>query len=207
MSHKFSKVEGTYLSSILLIIKIEYMFPKLEETELTSNTPTQTSSYLKAGAHTVTIKSFKTSDENAGYQGTPYFEFIVENHQGTAFLKFNGIDSHTSEAAAKVRTSIFKIFLVAAGATTFKDPQMAANSIMGNVVEVCLASREYWTTDKDTNAPEIKSRIEYKFANPYGQKINFKDSYNKVLSPEDRAAYEQALKLHSAPSSEVQTPF
>ena len=182
------------------------MFPKLEETDVTSNNNMQ-SSYLGTGAHTVSIKSFKTSDENAGYRGTPYFEFIVENDKGVAFLKFSGIDSHTSEAAAKVRTSIFKNFLVAAGATTFKDPQMAANSIMGNVVEVCLASREYWTTDKDTNTPVIKSRIEYKFANPLGQKITFKESFNKPLSAEDRAAYEEALKLNSTSSSEVQTPF
>ena len=182
------------------------MFPKLEETDVTSNNNTQ-SSYLGPGAHTVSIKSFKTSDENAGYQGTPYFEFIVENDEGVAFLKFNGVDSHTSEAAAKVRTSIFKNFLMASGATTYKEPQMSANSILGKRVEVCLASREYWTTDKDTNKPVIKSRTEYKFANPIGQKINFKESFNKPLSAQDRAAYEAALKLDSAPSSEVQTPF
>ena len=182
------------------------MFPKLEETDVTSNNNSQ-SSYLGPGAHTVAIKSFKTSDENAGYQGTPYFEFIVENDEGVAFLKFNGIDSHTSEAAARVRTSIFKSFLVASGATTYKEPQMSANSILGKRVEVCLASREYWTTDKDTNRPVIKSRTEYKFANPIGQKITFKESFNKILSAEDRAAYEEALKLDSAPSSEVQTPF
>ena len=182
------------------------MFPKLEETDVTSNNTTQ-SSYLGPGAHTVSIKSFKTSDENAGYQGTPYFEFIVENDKGVAFLKFSGIDSHTSEAAAKVRTSIFKSFLVAGGATTYRDPQMSSSSVIGNRIEVCLASREYWTTDKDTNTPVIKSRIEYKFANPLGQKITFKESFNKPLSAEDRAAYEAALKLDSAPSSEVQTPF
>ena len=182
------------------------MFPKLEETDVTSNNSMQ-SNYLGPGAHTVSIKSFKTSDENAGYQGTPYFEFIVENDEGVAFLKFNGIDSHTSEAAARVRTSIFKSFLVAAGATTYKDPQMSSSSVIGKRVEVCLASREYWTTDKDTNKPVIKSRTEYKFANPVGQKITFIESFNKPLSAQDRAAYEEALRLDSAPSSEVQTPF
>ena len=181
------------------------MFPKLEETDVTSKN--MQSNYLGPGAHTVSLKSFKTSDENAGYQGTPYFEFIVENDEGVAFLKFNGIDSHTSEAAAKVRTSIFKSFLVATGATTYKDPQMSANSILGKRVEVCLASREYWTTDKDTNKPVIKSRTEYKFANPIGQKITFKESFNKPLSAEDRAAYESALELSSNTNSEVKTPF
>ena len=182
------------------------MFPKLEETEVTSNTTTQ-SSYLQAGAHTVSVKSFKTSDENAGHQGTPFFEFVVENIDGIAFLKFNGVDSHTSEAAAKVRTSIFKNFLSAAGATTYSDAHTAANSIIGNKLEVCLASREYWTTDKDTNAPVIKSRIEYKFANPSGKKITFKDSYNKPMSAEDRARYEEALKLSQGGSADIQTPF
>ena len=191
--------------SSIFNLKEPNMFPKLEETDVTSNN-TQ-SSYLGPGAHTVSIKSFKTSDENAGYQGTPYFEFIVENDEGVAFLKFNGIDSHTSEAAARVRTSIFKGFLVASGATTYKDPQMSSNSILGKRVEVCLASREYWTTDRDTNKPVIKSRTEYKFANPLGQKITFKESFNKSLSAEDRAAYEDALRLSSTSSSEVQTPF
>ena len=182
------------------------MFPKLEETEVTSNTNTQ-SSYLQAGAHTVAVKSFKTSDENAGHQGTPFFEFVVENIDGIAFLKFNGVDSHTSEAAAKVRTSIFKNFLSAAGATTYSDAHTAANSIIGNKLEVCLASREYWTTDKDTNTPIIKSRIEYKFANPFGKTIAFKDSYNKKLSPEELAAYEDAKSLSQSSNSEVNTPF
>ena len=84
---------------------------------------------------------------------------------------------------------------------------MSSNSILGKRVEVCLASREYWTTDRDTNKPVIKSRTEYKFANPLGQKITFKESFNKSLSAEDRAAYEDALRLSSTSSSEVQTPF
>ena len=181
------------------------MFPKLNETKI--ETPTIKSDYLGAGAHTVEIRKFKTSDEVPGYQGTPYTEFMVGNDTGIAFLKFSGIDSQTSEAAARVRTEIFKSFLMAAGATTFQDPHMACNSILNKNVEVCLAKREYWTTDRDTNKPEIKSRTEYKFANPLGQKITFKESFNKPLSAEDRAAYESALKLSSTPSSEVQTPF
>jgi hypothetical protein len=182
------------------------MFPNLEEADVTSNN-NNTTMYLGPGGHNVTIKSFKTSDENAGYQGTPYFEFVVENEKGIAFLKFNGVDAHTSAAAAKVRTSIFKSFLTAAGASSFADPHVAAQTILGNRLEVCLASREYWNTDKDTNTPQIKTRIEYKFANPSGQTITFKESYNKKLSPEEKAAYEQALSLSSAPSSEVNTPF
>ena len=181
------------------------MFPKLNETKL--KTPETKSDYLGAGAHTVEIRKFKTSDEVPGYQGTPYTEFMVGNDTGLAFLKFSGIDAHTSEAAAKVRTEIFKSFLTSAGCSNFTDPHIACNSIIDKKVEVCLAKREYWTTDKDTNKPVIKSRTEYKFANPVGQKITFKESFNKPLSAEDRAAYEQALKLDSAPTSEVQTPF
>ena len=182
------------------------MFPKLNETKI-ENASTTKSDYLGAGAHTVEIRKFKTSDEVPGYQGTPYTEFMVGNDKGIAFLKFSGIDSHTSEAAAKVRTEIFKSFLISAGATTFQDPHMACNTILNKKVEVCLAKREYWTTDKDTNTPQIKSRVEYKFANPFGKKITFKDSYNKPMSAEDRARYEEALKLSQGGSADIQTPF
>ena len=182
------------------------MFPKLNETKI-ENASTPKSDYLGAGAHTVEIRKFKTSYEVPGYQGTPYTEFMVGNDEGIAFLKFSGVDSHTSEAAAKVRTEIFKSFLISAGATTFQDPHMACNSVINNKIEVCLAKREYWTTDKDTNIPQIKSRVEYKFANPSGKKITFKDSYNKPMSAEDRARYEEALRLSQGSSADIQTPF
>tara|TARA_Y100001938_G_scaffold144345_1_gene218739 strand:- start:1565 stop:2113 length:549 start_codon:yes stop_codon:yes gene_type:complete len=182
------------------------MFPKLNETKI-ENASTPKSDYLGAGAHTVEIRKFKTSDEVPGYQGTPYTEFMVGNDEGIAFLKFSGVDSHTSEAAAKVRTEIFKSFLISAGATTFQDPHMACNTVINNKIEVCLAKREYWTTDKDTNIPQIKSRVEYKFANPAGKKITFKDSYNKPMSAEDRARYEEALSLSQGGNADIQTPF
>ena len=182
------------------------MFPKLNETKL--KTPETKSDYLGAGAHTVEIRKFKTSDEVPGYQGTPYTEFMVGNDKGIAFLKFTGVDNYTSEAAARVRTEIFKSFLTSAGCINFTDPHIACNSVMNNKVEVCLAKREYWTTDKDTNKPEIKSRVEYKFSNPHGRSITFKESYNKPMSAEDRSKYEQALNLSSEGSNaDVEVPF
>ena len=182
------------------------MFPKLNETKLKDSE--LKSDYLGTGAHTVEIRKFKTSDEVPGYQGPPYTEFMVGNDKGIAFLKFTGIDNYTSEVASRVRTEIFKSFLTSAGCSNFTDPHMACNSVVDNKVEVCLARREYWTTDKDTNKPEIKSRVEYKFANPCGRKITFKESYNKSLSLEDRSKYEEALKLSSeGNSTEVKVPF
>ena len=182
------------------------MFPKLNETKL--KTPDTKSDYLGAGAHTVEIRKFKTSDEVPGHQGTPYTEFMVGNDSGIAFLKFTGVDNYTSEAAARVRTEIFKSFLTAAGCSNFTDAHIACSSILGKKVEVCLATREYWNTDRDTNKPQIKTRVEYKFANPYGNKITFKDSYNKPMSAEDRSKYEQALNLSSEGSNaDVEVPF
>ena len=184
------------------------MFPNLKTQEV--KTTTTESNYLGAGAHTVTVKNFKTSDEVPGYKGTPYFEFLVESssadNSGVAFLKFMGVDNFTSEAAARVRTDIFKSFLISAGASTFDNPNQAASSIVGKQLEVCLANREYWTTDKDTNKPVFKTRVEYKFSNMYGKKITFKDSFNKPLSAEDRAAYENAVGL-SNNNNTVETPF
>ena len=182
------------------------MFPKLNETKL--KTPDTKSDYLGPGAHTVEIRKFKTSDEVPGYQSTPYTEFMVGNDSGIAFLKFTGVDNYTSEAAARVRTEIFKSFLTAAGCINFTDPHIACNSILNNKVEVCLAKREYWTTDKDTNKPEIKSRVEYKFASPHGRKITFKDSYNKPMSAEERARYDDAVSLSSVGGGDdVEVPF
>jgi hypothetical protein len=182
------------------------MFPKLNETKL--KTPDTKSDYLGPGAHTVEIRKFKTSDEVPGYQSTPYTEFMVGNDSGIAFLKFTGVDNYTSEAAARVRTEIFKSFLTAAGCINFTDPHIACNSILNNKVEVCLARREYWTTDKETNKPEIKSRVEYKFASPHGRKITFKDSYNKPMSAEERARYNNAVNLSSVGSgNDVDVPF
>ena len=182
------------------------MFPKLNETKL--KTPDTKSDYLGAGAHTVEIRKFKTSDEVPGYQGTPYTEFMVGNDKGIAFLKFTGVDNYTSEAAARVRTEIFKSFLTSAGCINFTDPHIACNSVMNNKVEVCLAKREYWTTDKDTNKPEIKSRVEYKFSNPHGRSITFKESYNKPMSAEERSRYEEAVSLSGEGNSkDVEVPF
>tara|TARA_R110002020_G_scaffold125428_2_gene282684 strand:+ start:383 stop:931 length:549 start_codon:yes stop_codon:yes gene_type:complete len=182
------------------------MFPKLNETKL--KTPDTKSDYLGPGAHTVEIRKFKTSDEVPGYQSTPYTEFMVGNDSGIAFLKFTGVDNYTSEAAARVRTEIFKSFLTAAGCSNFTDPHIACNSILNNKVEVCLARREYWTTDKETNKPEIKSRVEYKFASPHGRKITFKDSYNKPMSAEERARYDDAVSLSSVGGgNDVEVPF
>ena len=182
------------------------MFPKLNETKL--KTPDTKSDYLGPGAHTVEIRKFKTSDEVPGYQSTPYTEFMVGNDSGIAFLKFTGVDNYTSEAAATVRTEIFKSFLTAAGCINFTDPHIACNSILNNKVEVCLARREYWTTDKETNKPEIKSRVEYKFASPHGRKITFKDSYNKPMSAEERARYDDAVSLSSVGGgNDVDVPF
>ena len=182
------------------------MFPKLNETKL--KTPESKSDYLGAGAHTVEIRKFKTSDEVPGYQSTPYTEFMVGNDSGIAFLKFTGVDNYTSEAAASGRTEIFKSFLTAAGCINFTDPHIACNSILNNKVEVCLARREYWTTDKETNKPEIKSRVEYKFASPHGRKITFKDSYNKPMSAEERARYDDAVSLSSVGGgNDVDVPF
>lgn len=181
------------------------MFPNLKNTEVKTS---EYKDYLSAGAHTVQIKAVRTSDEVPGYQGTPFFEFTAENDNGSALLKFMGVDSHTSEAAARVRTEIFKSFLMNAGATNFENGHASATSIIGKTLEVCLASREYWTTDKDTDKPVIRTRVEYKFSNPKGKIINFKDSYNKSLSAEDRAAYERALEFASGNSNNtVETPF
>lgn len=179
------------------------MFPNLKNTEIESR-----QERLQAGVHSVTIKAFKSSFENTEYKGTPYMEFVVQDDNGAvAYLKFNAVDSHTSPEASRVRTEIFKSFLINAGATSFESPQEASKAVVGNRLEVCLSEREWWTVDKDTDMPVIRTRVEYKFSGKLGRTLTFKPSYNKPLSPADRAEYESALNARNKPESKEPLPF
>ncbi len=165
------------------------MFPNLKNTEIESR-----KERLGAGVHSVIIKAFKSSFDNAEYKGTPYMEFVVEDRTGAvAYLKFGAVDEHTSPEAARVRTEIFKSFLINAGVSNFESPQVAAKEAIGNFIEVCLCEREWWTVDKETDRPVIKTRVEYKFSGKTGRPLLFKESYNKPLSPAQRADYEAAV--------------
>ena len=152
--------------------------------------------YLPAGVHEVTVDKVSTSAQRDGYTGTPYTEFKVSNSNGVAFLKMSGADSNTSENAIRVRKEIFKGFLQAAGAKNFSSIPMACKETLGNTINVCLGEREYWTNDKDTGEPVIKSVVEYRFANPQGKPITWMDKYNKKLSPADMASYNAALDAY-----------
>lgn len=166
--------------------------------------------YLPAGVHEVTVDKVSTSAQRDGYTGTPYTEFKVSNSNGVAFLKMSGADSNTSENAIRVRKEIFKGFLQAAGAKTFNNIPVACNETIGNKITVCLGEREYWTNDKDTGEPVIKTVVEYKFANGEGKPITWMDKYNKKLSPSDQAAYRAAHEAYvssNTPSDNSDMPF
>jgi hypothetical protein len=163
----------------------------------------ETVNYLPAGVHEVTVDKVSTSAQRDGYTGVPYTEFKVSNSNGVAFLKMSGADDNTSENAIRVRKEIFKSFLQAAGAKTFSNIPTACNETVGNKITVCLGEREYWTNDKDTGAPVIKTVVEYRFANKAGKSITWMDKYNKKLSPSDSAAYKAAYDAHVNSNSNV----
>ncbi|MAY52259.1 MAG: hypothetical protein CMC75_03225 [Flavobacteriaceae bacterium] len=176
------------------------MFPDLNKVEVK-----ETTSYLTAGIHEVKIDEMRNSNQKEGYTGTPYVEFKVSNKDGISYLKFSGVDANTSENAARVRTEIFKGFLQTAGATSFNSLPTACKEALGNKINVCLREREYWTTDKDTGAPVVKTVVEYKFANPVGKSISWQDKYNQKLSPADQAAYKAANDAFLMSQGNVQT--
>ena len=163
------------------------MFDNLNDVEVK-----ETVNYLPAGVHEVKVVEVKTSAQRDGYTGTPYTEFKVSNTNGIAYLKMSGADSNTSENAIRVRKEIFKGFLQAAGAKNFSSIPMACKETIGNTINVCLGERQYWTNDKDTGEPVIKSVVEYRFANSQGKPITWMDKYNKKLSPADMASYNAA---------------
>lgn len=160
------------------------MFPDLKSTEVKEQ-----KSYLKEGVYLVKITEVKSSNSIEGYTGMPFVEFSVVNKEGTQSLRFQGVDSTTSEAAARVRTEIFKGFLQNAGAVKFDSLVAACKEVVGNKVNVCLASREYWNNDKETGAPIVRKSIDYKFSSKEGSSLTMKESYNKKLSAEDQAAF------------------
>jgi len=167
------------------------MFPNLDKVEVKESV-----NYLPAGVHEVTVDEMKNSTQRTDYTGTPYVEFKVSNSNGISYLRFNGVDNNTSEKAAEIRTKIFKEFLQSAGAKTFGNLPTACKEVVGGKINVCLAEREYWTNDKETGEPVVKTITEYKFANPSGKSITWKDSFNKKLSPSDSAAYKAAYDAH-----------
>ena len=182
------------------------MFKDLDKVELKSKV-----SYLPEGVHTVKIMELSTSEQRENYKGTPYTEFKVQNQQGIAYLRMSGYDDNTSEAAKDIRNKIFKGFLVAAGATSFAHVPTACREVLGNVIEVCLGTREYWTNDKETGEPVIRKVTEYKTAAPKGHGLQYDPQYNRTLSEKDQAAYKAAhdayINANSSAVADEDLPF
>ena len=172
------------------------MFPDLEQIELK-----EMSSYLQAGVHTVKVDSVKSSESIEGYLGNPYTEFKVSNENGIASIRLGGVDKTTSPAASNIRRKIFKEFVASTGVKDFKSWITACKSTVGATIEVCLANREYWTNDKDSGEPVIKSITDYKFSKRQGQSIEWLESYNKALKPSDMEAFKAARDAYIAAST------
>jgi hypothetical protein len=170
------------------------MFPNLNSAEV-SNT-----NKLGAGVHLVTIKSY---EDKKSMKGLPYKEFLCQSPDGVAYIRFNGITKDTSAAASKVRTEMFKKFLITAGATNFSSEAMACNSILNKQVKLILTERQYWTTD-DTGVPVIRTYIDYKMSGTPDSNLTFDASLNRPLSGDDleqymaaKNAYNNAINSHS----------
>tara|TARA_B110000908_G_C10170548_1_gene410606 strand:- start:453 stop:998 length:546 start_codon:yes stop_codon:yes gene_type:complete len=163
------------------------MFDNLNEVEVSTVT-----NYLQAGVHKVRVIEVKTSDQREGYTGMPYTEFKVQNREGIAYLKMSGADNTTSAAAIDIRKKIFAGFLRSAGAKSLNNAPLACKETVGNDINVLLSSREYWTNDRDTGMPVVKTVVDYKYSTPADQALPWTDRYNKTLSPSDQAAYKAA---------------
>tara|TARA_R100000541_G_scaffold56830_1_gene66511 strand:+ start:1236 stop:1781 length:546 start_codon:yes stop_codon:yes gene_type:complete len=163
------------------------MFDNLNEVEVSTTT-----NYLQAGVHKVRIMEFKSSEQREGYTGTPYTEFKVQNQQGIAYLKMSGADDNTSQNAIDIRKKIFAGFLRSAGVNNLNNVPLACKETLGKDINVLLCSREYWTNDKDTGMPVVKSVVDYKYSTAGDQPLQWTEKYNKTLSPSDQASYKAA---------------
>ena len=172
------------------------MFDNLNDVEVSTTT-----NYLQAGVHKVRVMEVKSSKQREGYTGMPYTEFKVQNQQGIAYLKMSGADATTSEAAVSIRKKIFAGFLRSTGVKNLNNVPLACKEALGKDINVLLCSREYWTNDKDTGTPVVKTVVDYKYSTPAEEPLQWTEKYNKTLSPADQAAYKAAYDAHITSNS------
>ena len=152
--------------------------------------------YLKEGGYIVTVKKFQTSDIKEDYKGSPYYEYIIETNDGKMqYIKFWKIKPTDTQRSADFKTKLVKEFLQNCGVTAFDNLDAALNAAVGCRVGVCLAFKEYWYEDRETNEPKISRRTEYKYSTIVDRVPIYKDSYSRPLSNEDVADFKSAHNL------------
>ena len=147
------------------------------------------SKYLGAGVHKVKVVSWEDKGD--------FVEYVLKNKSGEKGIRFYKVKDTDKDIVKEIKAKQLKGFLLDCGVSNFSSDQAAIASAVDAVVNVILRDREYWTNDRDTGMPVIKTATEYFSSRKPEVSVEFKDSFNKPLSEEDKAAYEAALAAHN----------
>ena len=159
---------------------------------------------MKEGAYTVTIKSVDDSKNRSEYNGSAYLDFNLKAEDGSeGRARFWKVKPTDKPESAEFKSRVLKQFLINAGITDFTNPIEVIKSSVGKSLNVLMRSSEYWTTNRETDEPSIRKRIEYYTSRNVGETLTYKDSINKPLSGDEMNAY---MAAHKAWSGTEKTP-
>ena len=150
---------------------------------------------MKEGAHTVTIKSVNDSKNRDEYSGSPYLDFNLKADDGSeGRARFWKVKPTDKPSSSEFKSRILKQFLINSGLTDFSNPNEVIKNSIGKSLNVLMRSSEYWTTDRNTDEPTIRKRIEYYTSRHDGETLTYNDGINKSLSSDEMNAYVAAHK-------------
>mgnify|MGYP005818151779 FL=1 len=151
--------------------------------------------YLKQpGAYKVTINSQTDQDDREDYNGSPYIEFSLYTIDGKKTrARFWAPREGDSEKASEFKSKLLKEFMLSAGVKSFDNMDEALKECIGKTINVCMTTREYITTDRDTGEPIVRTALDYKFSKKAGENIKYDAKYNKTLTPEQRQTFNTLL--------------
>lgn len=151
----------------------------------------------------VEIVSYKMSESDASYKGTPYLEITVKTvtqdpkDSKIKSITFYRVKDGDTEKAKEFKLGRMKEFLENAGANFELKGNAVLEDAKGKQLKCLFKSVEYIGKDKNNyNKPEIKSAIEYSFSKKSDEKIEGNQSYfHTPLKEVDMEKYKAALQI------------
>ena len=152
---------------------------------------TKETKYVREGPSSCEITGIETSDSREDYSGAPYLQFNISttsNELGRA--RFWAVRESDKPSTKEWKAKQLKEFLINCGVTDFSNDTDAIKQAVNKKVNITFVYEEYVGRIKDTDEPIVRKAIRYAWSSKDGEKIGYKDSYNKPLSIEDRKQFD-----------------
>jgi hypothetical protein len=156
--------------------------------------------WVKPGVYDCTIQNVLFSDDIDGYDKSPFIEFEVVTTLGTrGRCRFWSVRESDKPSAKEFKSKMLKEFLVNAGVKDFETPDAAIRAAVGRSLVVCFIKEEY--VGQQDGMPAIREAVKYRFSREKGAVVQFKNEWNRPLSPEKRKEF---VELSSSMSEAMQ---